>query len=67
MSDTTTIQVHKRTIHVLERIKKKYGVSSYDKTIQKLAEKEKGVNESMFGAHPKMKKFKRQEDDFHDI
>ena len=67
MDETTTIQVHKTTVRTLERIKKKFGVSSYDKAILKLAEKEKGIPKSMFGVHPKMKKFKRQVDDFHDI
>jgi len=27
----------------------------------------KGIPKSMFGVHPKMKKFKKQENDFHEI
>ena len=65
MKDTTTIQVNRHTVDFLDRIKKKYGVSSYDNAIQKLGEKEKKVK-SMFGAHPKMKPFKRK-DEFHDL
>ena len=67
MDDTTTIQVQKTTVNTLDRLKKKFKLSSYDKTIRKLAEKEIGVNKSLFGAHPSIKKFKREEDDFHDI
>ena len=66
MKDTTTIQVNRSTVGFLERIKKKYGISSYDKAIQKLGGKEKGVDKSMFGAHPKMRAFKRV-DEFHDL
>ncbi|MBI4044390.1 MAG: hypothetical protein HY392_01655 [Candidatus Diapherotrites archaeon] len=65
--ETTTIQVKKTTVGILNRIKKRYSVSSYDGAIQKLAEKDKTIPKSMFGAHPEMKKFKRTEDDFHDI
>lgn len=65
--DTTTIQVKKMTVGILDRIKKRYSVGSYDSAIQKLAEKDKSIPKSMFGMHPKMKKFKRLEDDFHDI
>jgi len=51
----------------LEIVKKKYNVSSYDKAIKKLADKEIKVSKSMFGAHPKMKRFKRVKDEFHDL
>ena len=67
MKDTTTIQVNRKTVNFLDGLKKKYGVSSYDKAIQKLGRKEKGMKKSMFGAHSKMKPFKRQKDDFHDL
>ncbi|MBU2099665.1 hypothetical protein KKG83_05595 [Candidatus Micrarchaeota archaeon] len=66
MRETTTIQVSRSTVHVLDRIKKKYKVSSYDKAIQRMARKEKGIKKSMFGVHPEMKKFRREEI-FHDI
>ena len=35
--------------------------------IQKLAQKEMHIPKSMLGAHPEMKKFVREEDDFRDI
>ncbi|AJF60429.1 MAG: hypothetical protein J4224_00670 [Candidatus Diapherotrites archaeon] len=67
MGDTTTIQVKKKTVSFLDWVKKKHGLSSYDGAIQQLGKKEKGARKSMFGAHPKMKQFKRQEEDFHDL
>lgn len=66
MRETTTIQVSKTTVHVLDRIKKRDKISSYDRVIQRMARKEKGIKKSMFGAHPEMKKFKREEI-FHDL
>ncbi len=65
--DTTTIQVEKSTVAILEKIKRKYGVKSYDKAIRKMASKEVRIPKSMFGAHPEMKPFKRDEDDFHEL
>jgi hypothetical protein len=67
LNDTTTIQVKRETVRVLDKLKKKYSVSSYDKTIRKMAEKEKIIPKSMFGAFPGLKPFKREEDDFHDL
>ncbi|MCH7902570.1 hypothetical protein IIC68_02335 [archaeon] len=65
--DNTTIQVNKKTVSVLNRIKEKYGVSSYDKAILEMAKKEIKIPKSMFGSHPNLKSFKRDEDDFHDL
>ncbi|MBI2598556.1 MAG: hypothetical protein HYW50_05180 [Candidatus Diapherotrites archaeon] len=67
MNDTTTIQVKRKTVNVLDKVKKKYSVSSYDKAIIKMAEKEVKIPKSLFGAYPKLKKFKRDEEDFHDL
>ena len=38
-------------------MKRKYKAKSADETLRKLIEKAENVPESMFGAHPKMKKF----------
>ena len=65
--ETTTIQVKKSTVSVLDKVKRKYGVKSYDKAIIKMAGKEVRVPKSLFGAHPKMKLFKRDESDFRDL
>lgn len=65
--DTTTIQVSKSTVSMLEKVKKKYGVKSYDKAILRMAGKEVRIPKSMFGIDPSMKPFKRDKDDFHDL
>lgn len=65
--ENTTIQVNKKTVSVLNRIKEKYGLSSYDKAIQRMVKKEVKIPKSMFGAHPDLKPFKRDHDDFHDL
>ncbi|HLC92748.1 MAG TPA: hypothetical protein VJH23_03500 [archaeon] len=52
---------------ILDKVKRKYGVKSYDKAIRKMASKEVRVPKSLFGAHPELKPFKRDEDDFRDI
>ncbi len=67
MNETTTIQVKKTTLSGLDKVKKKFDASSYDKAISKMVEKEIKSPKSLFGAYPKLKKFKRDEDDFHDI
>ncbi len=65
--DVTTIQVKRPTLSLLGKVKRKYGVDSYDKAILEMAKKEVKVPKSMFGAHPELKPFKRDEDDFHDL
>ena len=62
----TTIPLEKETVQVLEKLKSKYNVSSYDKLIKGMVEKEMNVPKSLFGAHPKMKPFKRDKADFHE-
>ncbi len=64
---TTTIQVDKSTIAILDKVKKKFAVKSYDKAIRKMASKEIKIPKSLFGVHPEMKPFKRDEDDFHNL
>jgi len=63
----TTIPLEKETVQVLEKLKSKYKVSSYDKLIREIVEKEMHVPKSLFGAHPKMKPFKRDREDFHEL
>ncbi len=63
----TTIQVDKSTIAILEKVKKKFAANSYDNVIRKMASKEIKIPKSLFGAHPKMLPFKRDEDDFRDL
>lgn len=54
---TTTVEVKRNTAKLLEQMKAKYHARSADETIRKLIEKAENVPESMFGAHPKMKRF----------
>jgi hypothetical protein len=54
---TTTVEIKRNTARLLEEMKQKYKAKSADETIRKLIEKAENVPESMFGAHPKMKKF----------
>ena len=60
---STTIQVEKPTVQLLNRLKAKLGMTSYDKVIRKLAEKEEKIPESLFGVDRGMKPFAREHDD----
>lgn len=62
----TTIPLEKETVQVLEKLKGKYNVSSYDKLIKQMLQKETQMPKSLFGAYPKMKPFKRDKADFHE-
>ena len=55
--DSTTVEVKRNTAKLLEEMKQKYNAKSADETIRKLIEKAENVPQSMFGAHPKMKRF----------
>ncbi len=63
----TTIPLEKETVQVLEKLKSKYNVSSYDKLIKQMLQKETQTPKSLFGAHQKMKPFKRDKADFHEL
>lgn len=56
----TTVQVSNETRHLLERLKKEMGLRSYDDVIRKLAKKEAGMPQSLFGACRGSKPFKRE-------
>lgn len=63
----TTIPLEKETVQVLEKLKDKYEVSSYDKLIKEMIKKEMKMPKSLFGAHPKMRELKRDAKDFHEL
>ena len=63
----TTILLEKETVQVLEKLKIKYAVSSYDKLIKEMIKKEMKMPKSLFGTHPKMSEFKRDAEDFHEL
>jgi len=56
-SMSTTVEVKKSTLQMLEELKRKFQARSIDETIRKLILKVQGVPESKFGAHPEMKPF----------
>lgn len=59
---STTVEVKRTTAKLLEEIKQKYKTRSADETIRKLIDKAENVPESMFGAHPKMKRFTKSDE-----
>ena len=54
---STTVEVKRSTLQMLEDLKRKFKARSIDETIRKLILKAQGVPESGFGAHPEMKPF----------
>ena len=65
---STTVEVKRTTAKLLEEMKQKYKAKSADETIRKLIDKAENVPESMFGAHPRMKRFTRSdESDVHEL
>ena len=65
---STTVEVKRTTAKLLEEMKQKYKTRSADETIRKLIHKAENVPESMFGAHPKMKRFaKSDESNVHEL
>ncbi len=57
-----TFEVKRTTAKLLEEIKQKYKTKSAGETIRKLIDKAKNVPESMFGDHPKMKRFTKSDE-----
>ena len=65
---STTVEVKRTTAKLLEEMKQKYKTKSADETIRKLIYKAENIPESMFGAHPKMKRFiKSDESNVHQL
>ena len=64
---TTTVELKRNTAKMLEELKKKYGAKSIDETVKRLISKAENIPESMFGAHPELKPFVRQEEPPHEL
>jgi hypothetical protein len=63
---TTTVELKKNTVRILEELKKKYGAKSIDETINRIIFKAENISDSRFGSHPEMKAFKQKEEaEFH--
>lgn len=63
----TTVQVSSETRRLLEKLKKDMGLESYDGVIEKLARKESGIPDSLFGSCKGSKPFKRETEDEHEV
>ena len=59
---STTVEVKKTTAKLLEELKQKYRAKSIDETLRKLIDKAENIPDSMFGAHPEMKPFTRDDE-----
>lgn len=59
---TTTIQVSIATKQMLDFIKKKEHIPTYDSLLQKILHKHAEIPHSMFGVYKGMKKWKKEED-----
>jgi len=54
---TTTLEVKRNTAKLLEELKHKYETKSADETIRRLIQRAENVPDSMFGAHPNIRRF----------
>jgi len=61
-ANTTTVEVKRSTAKLLDEMKRKYNAKSADETIRKLIDKAENIPDSMFGAHKKLKPFKRSDE-----
>ena len=65
---STTVEVKKSTVRVLEELKRKYHAKSMDETLKRLISKAEDIPDTMFGAHPEMKAFEPgDEAEFHEL
>ena len=62
MAMSTTVEVRKNTVRILEELKQRYKAKSLDETLRKLIRKAEKLPDSMFGAHPQMKPFTRADE-----
>ncbi|HIE44509.1 MAG TPA: hypothetical protein EYP78_06935 [Candidatus Omnitrophica bacterium] len=57
-----TVQIRESTYRLLERLKKRMGAKSFGQVIEKLALKELGIDDSMFGVdRGKLTPFKKED------
>ena len=64
---STSVQVSNETRRLLEKLKNKMGLKSYDAVIGRLAKKETRTPESLFGSCRGSKHFWRDADDEHKL
>ena len=63
MPDTTTIQVDRETLQVLEYLKRAQGAKSYAEVVRMLIRDAKRLPRSERGSFPKLREFKRDKRD----
>jgi predicted CopG family antitoxin len=63
MAETTTIQVDRETLQVLEYLKRAQGAKSYAEVLRMLIRDSKRLPQSERGAFPKLRPFKRDKRD----
>jgi len=64
---STTIRVSKKTLQLLNILKERLSVKSYDELLRKIVLEKLGVK-SMFGSNPKLSPFKKEDDaEFHEL
>ena len=65
---TTSVQVNKKTLQMLNEAKKEMKAKSLDEVIKKLLIKRKKIPGSMFGSNPKLESFKAEDEaEFHEL
>jgi hypothetical protein len=65
---STTVQVSKKTLQMLNELKKEVGAKSHDEVIKLLIFERKKIPSSMFGANPRLSPFSREDEvEFHEL
>ena len=65
---STTIQVSRKTLQLLNMLKRKLSARSYDELLRKIAAEKLNIPVSLFGFNPKLKPFKEEEEaEFHEL
>jgi len=65
---STTIQVDRRTLQLLELLKKKLSVKSYNEVLKIVLSEKLNIPTSMFGSNPKLSPFKKEDEaEFHEL
>ena len=64
----TTVQVSKKTLQMLNELKKEVGAKSHDEVIRLLVYERKKIPRSMFGSNPRLSPFSREDEvEFHEL
>jgi len=64
----TTVQISRKTLQMLNELKKEVGAKSHDEVIKLLISERKKIPHSMFGSNPKLSPFSREDEaEFHEL